>query len=105
MIKDQIEGIKNNPNRRNRWVIGIVFAIIAGFIIFSDHGVLTRFSLERQKISLKNKIEEEHRKKEVINSQIKHLQSDTLEIERIAREKYGMVKPGEEVFHISTSKK
>jgi cell division protein FtsB len=43
-------------------------------------------------------IEDERLKTDSLHNQIKLLENDDYEVEKIAREKYGMVKPGEKVF-------
>ncbi|MFW6276782.1 MAG: FtsB family cell division protein [Bacteroidota bacterium] len=40
-----------------------------------------------------------------LKQRIKMLQKDTSEIERVAREKYGMVKPGEKVYILKENEK
>ncbi len=47
--------------------------------------------------ALKSTIEEKKR----LESEIERLKTDSLYIEKIAREEYGMIKKGEEVFHIT----
>jgi len=100
MFKQFFINIKESSKVRKRYALWVLLLASLNFIVFSDHGVLKRIKLESQKKELSQKIELEYKYKDSLNKVIKKLQNDTLEIERIAREKYGMVKPGEEVFII-----
>lgn len=104
MFKKIYTNIRDNSKTRKRYVFWITFFVILSFIMFSDHGIIKRYNLESQKKEYAKKIELEYKNKDSLNRIIKKLRSDTLEIERIAREKYGMVKPGEEVYIIRKKK-
>ncbi len=73
--------------------------------VFSDSGIYKRFQLELEKRTINEKIENEMKRKDSLNTRIKKLLYDTTEIERIAREKYGMTKPNEEVIIIERENK
>lgn len=80
----------------------IVLALLLGsFVLFSNFGVLKRVSLEVKKRSLQSSIKNELQRKDSLTQHIQLLQKDSLEIERIAREKYGMHKPNEKVYKVS----
>lgn len=86
-------------NRKKTVVISVVILGVLIFI-FSDHGLIKRILLE---LELKEKQELININKQTTDSLqliINQLQSDSLEIERISREKYGMTKENEEVFYI-----
>lgn len=97
--------ISKGPSRNVRIFFGLVALALFAFIFFSDHGILKRFTLENQKSELYSRIKQEEHNKDSLNRLIKNLYRDTIEIERIAREKYGMLKPGEEVFFINKKAK
>lgn len=105
MLKKILYDLKENSSKRIKWLVGIAFFSVLFFILFSDHGLIKRFSLEAEKSNLSKRIQQEYKTKDSLNSIIKKLRNDTLEIERIAREKYGMVKSGEEVYYIKSDKK
>lgn len=85
--------------KRNRVVIGgIAGVLFLGFVLFSEYGLWTRFRLEFKKSSLEDEVRENQREQDSLQKMIQVLKTDTLEIERIAREDYGMVKPGEKVY-------
>ena len=79
----------------------IVFGtILLIYVIFADYGFLKRIELEQQVSELNRQIQIQKNIKDSIENDIRKLTFDTTEIERIAREKYGMVKSNEEVYHI-----
>jgi len=58
--------------------------------------------LEREKKELENLIIFEQKKSDSLEKKIKEIQTSNEEIERIAREKYGMTKEGEKIYKIYT---
>jgi|YNPMSStandDraft_2_1061718.scaffolds.fasta_scaffold03198_2 cell division protein FtsB len=94
-----------NNARSKKYTFWLVLILIFIFFVFSDHGIYKRIQLEMNKRELNKKIDIELKRKDSLNQQIKRLLIDTNEIERIAREKYGMIKPGEEVIIIDREKK
>ena len=78
--------------------LGILYLI---YIIFvADYGYLKRIELEKQSQELEIQIQAQKKIEDSIKISIQKLTNDTNEIEKIAREKYGMTKPNEEVYHI-----
>jgi cell division protein FtsB len=83
---------------------GAAFLFFLLLILFSNYGIIKRFALEGRKNELYKELSN---KKEIIDSlknRIHKLESDSTEIERIAREEYGMIKPGEKVYIIRKNK-
>jgi len=86
-------------------VVGIVvLSFVTLLTIFSDHGLLALLKLELKRSNLEQEIQAELIRKDSINNYIIKLKSDTLQIEKIAREKYGMIRPKEQVFFIEELK-
>ena len=83
-------------------IAGSIVIIVLGLFLFSKHGLITRIQLENQKKEIQQKIKNEKRISDSLKNVIRSLRYDTLEIEREAREKYGMVKPGEEKYFIKS---
>jgi cell division protein FtsB len=73
---------------------------IFSFVTFSNKGVLRRFSLESEKRSLLAQIEEARRAQVTLSQELKALDSDPRAIEKVAREKFWMAKPGETVYKV-----
>lgn len=86
--------------RQRLMVIGILTVIVALFVLFSSYGVFTRFGLESDKGTLNARIATERHIEDSLRTEMHRLATDTTEIERLAREKYGYVRTGEEVFII-----
>lgn len=89
---------KNKLKRRRYWATIIILSAVTAFVMFSNYGVWTRIRLERKKSTLGDSLAAMKNMQDSLRQRIATLQNDTLELERIAREQYGMVKPGEEVF-------
>ena len=68
--------------------------------IFGDHGLIKLYKIKSQRKKVQNHItqlrEEREKKKEEKNK----IENDLDYIEKIAREKYKMVKPGEKIFKV-----
>ncbi|MBM2816170.1 MAG: Septum formation initiator family protein [Ignavibacteria bacterium] len=73
-------------------------------MIFSNQGLLKRVELELDKKRLEMESAKEMRIRDSILRQIKLMEQDSTEIERIARERYGMKKPGEKIFYYRNKK-
>jgi len=96
------------PKRKNLkrylYLIGALLFIYA--YIVGDYGIYQLLLKKNEERKLKGEIEllkldyeKLQREKETVNK------GDLDEIERIAREKYNMAKPGEKVFHIIINEK
>lgn len=100
MLKNFFLSIRENSKRRRRLLFAVIGILVLSFILFSDTGVINRFTLEQEKKELKHKIEEAEKETDSLKKRMKMLQSEDDEIERVAREKYGMKKKGEEIYLI-----
>ena len=106
-IKKQIspnnifEKAKENPRFAFFLVVGCIIALYA---FFNSNGIYQRIKLENQKKEVLEKIQiaEEERKK--LQEQSKALDGDKKAIEKVAREKYGMVREGEKVYKVTPKK-
>jgi cell division protein FtsB len=81
----------------------LLFAVlvIIGFIfIAGDVGLLKVWGAQRQMQNLRSKITELEGKNALLSAEIDHLRSDSFTIEKVAREKYGYLKPGDMVYRI-----
>lgn len=67
---------------------------------FGDYGLTRRFSLEYEKKRLVSEIAKEKELQTDLKKRAIRLEKDHKLIEQIAREKYGMVKPGETLYKI-----
>jgi cell division protein FtsB len=79
----------------------IAVLLIIGFIfIAGDVGMLKVWSAQRQLQNLRSKITELESKNALLSAEIDRLKSDSFAIEKVAREKYGYLKPGDMVYRI-----
>ena len=78
--------------------------IIVGCIsllLFSDRGLINLWSLKKEKLEIQNEINDLRNQIAIIEKEEEKLKFDEKYIEKIAREKFKMVKPGERVFKVS----
>ena len=89
---------ERGPVRRIVW-IG-VGAVLFYLLILSDFGLLRRWRLGREAAAIETRIEHLEVRKAALEAQRGELDDDAA-LERIAREKYGMVKKGEHVYRLA----
>ncbi|MFL2510902.1 MAG: septum formation initiator family protein [Candidatus Neomarinimicrobiota bacterium] len=77
--------------------------IVAGclsLIFFSDRGLINLWSLKKEKLEIQNDINSLRNQIAMLEKEEDKLKFDEKYIEKIAREKFKMVKPGERVFKV-----
>ena len=82
----------------------LMVAIIVGCIsllLFSDRGLMNLWSLKKEKLGIQNEINDLRNQIAFLEKEEEKLKFDEKYIEKIAREKFKMVKPGERVFKIT----
>ncbi len=84
--------------KRRLMIAAIIGIPILSYALFSSRGLFARISLEWERKNLAGRIESARTEQDSLKSQIRRLEQDTLLIEKIAREKYGLLKPGEKIF-------
>lgn len=92
-----------------RWKKSVLAFMLAAFVLIwfgfvDSYSLLTRFELIQKKGALKEKIDQLHISADQLESKIDTLNKDSHLLEKIAREEYGMRKPGETVYKIRRSK-
>ncbi len=90
------------------WKKSVLVVILSTFILIwfgfvDSYSLLTRIGLNNQKADLKEKIEKLNASTEDLKTKIDHLHQDAQLLEKIAREEYGMRKPGETVYKVRRS--
>lgn len=91
-----------------RWKKSFLLSILAIFIIlwigfFDTFSLWNRLQLEREKSSLIKKTEQLVAETEALQLRIESLRNNPALVERIAREQYGMRRPGETVYRIKNN--
>ena len=82
----------------------LMVIIIVGCIsllLFSDRGLINLWSLKKEKLEIQNQINDLRNQIAMLEKEEEKLKFDEKYIEKIAREKFKMVKPGERVFKVT----
>ena len=82
----------------------LMVTIIVGCIsllFFSDRGLINLWSLKKEKLEIQNEINDLRNQIALLEKEEEKLKFDEKYIEKIAREKFKMVKPGERVFKVT----
>lgn len=74
------------------------------YVFFNSNGILERIKLEMQKKEVLEKIEKAESDQAKLKDQSKALDGDPKAIEKVAREKYGMVRENEKVYKVAPKK-
>jgi cell division protein FtsB len=92
-----------------RWKKSFLAFLLGAFVViwfsFIDvYSLKTRWDLHQKKSDLKVKTDNLAEKSEELKKKIDALENDSALLEKIAREEYGMRKPGETVYKIKPEK-
>ena len=90
-------------DRRLRYALLIALPVVV-FMTFSNKGLLQRLHLESQKREIQTRILLAEQEQSRLQDQVKALDSDPRAIEKVAREKYGMIREGETVYKVRKEK-
>ncbi|MGH2574373.1 MAG: FtsB family cell division protein [Ignavibacteria bacterium] len=86
---------------RRRFLLYLtVLLVILAYAVFGKKGILQRVELEIENRELQRKLKEEQEKTLILQKEIEELKTSEKKIEKVAREKYGMTKEGEEIYKI-----
>jgi cell division protein FtsB len=81
-----------------RTIFLLMLIPIIFFMLFNTKGVWTRYSLKADQKTLEEKIKIAEETNKFLLKEIDALKTDKNKIEKIAREKYNMKKPGETIY-------
>ena len=84
----------------NLLMVIIVVGCIS-LLLFSDRGLINLWSLKKEKLEIQNEINYLRNQIAMLEKEEEKLKFDEKYIEKIAREKFKMVKPGERVFKVT----
>jgi cell division protein FtsB len=105
MQKPNFDEILDYMKQKQKLVLLLAFVLAIAFIFLSNYGIFKRISFELDNANLQSEIQLELTIKDSLNQRIEQLRTDRHEIEKIAREKYGMIKPGESIIFYKKDKK
>ena len=78
-------------------LVGISLIIV---FVFGDHGLLKLYRIKNERKLVQSKITNLRAERETLKNEKSKIENDLKYIEKIAREKYKMVKPGEKIFKV-----
>ena len=96
---------KNKPKKTTFYIFFITLVILSFFIITNDFGLIKLIQLKREKAQLEKELHHLTVQQLNLNKEITKLQTNQAYIEKIAREKFMMAKPGEKIFKVVNYKK
>ena len=70
-------------------------------LLFSDRGLINLWLLKKEKLEIQKEINDLRNQIAMLEKEEEKLKFDEKYIEKIAREKFKMVKPGERVFKVT----
>jgi cell division protein FtsB len=85
-----------------RALLIIVLVLIALVFIAGDVGLVKLWGAQREMKDLSAKITELEGRNALLSAEIDRLRTDPFTIEKVAREKYGYLRPGDKVYRIVT---
>lgn len=96
---------KKKPNKqRNKTIIYVIAIILiltyGSIVLFGTHGLFTLTEKKSIKRSMIETIKQDSIKNKALKDELEKIKNDPNHIEKVAREKYNMQKPGEKVFQI-----
>jgi len=95
--------VKLRANKRLSLILVLGFALLV-YVLFNNQGILQRMRLEREKKEMIQKIQKAEEEQKQLQEQSKALDGDKKAVEKVAREKYGMVREGEKVYRVGPKK-
>jgi len=81
-------------------IIFLLFFSLLTVFIFGDHGIYKLYKIKKKRKLIQNQITQLRIEREKIKTEKNKLENNLDYIEKIAREKYRMVKPGEKIFKV-----
>ena len=95
-----------NPLRWKKSFLALLLTafVVVWFTFIDSYSLKTRWDLYSQKQELKERTAELDSRSEELKTKIDNLDKDPALLEKIAREEYGMRKPGETVYKVKREK-
>lgn len=88
--------------RKRFFLLVLVLLMVLSYAVFGKKGILQRVELEMENSELKAKLKAEQERSLMLQKEVEDLRTSDKKIEKVAREKYGMVKDGEEIYKVVT---
>jgi len=91
---------KKASKHKRRTVLIAIGLLVFLYCFFDNKGILARIRLEQQRKAMIEQVHADSVEIRKLQAQMKALEGDKKTIEKIAREKYGMVRDGETVYRV-----
>ncbi|MGB9663768.1 MAG: FtsB family cell division protein [Ignavibacteria bacterium] len=78
-------------------IVGALFLLV---LTFSDQGFYRHYVYKKNLDELQSRVDSLKKVNDSLSIEINLLKSNLEKIEKVAREKYGMIKPGEKIYKI-----
>jgi cell division protein FtsB len=89
-----------NKNFVIRFIFFLIILIVISFLLLNESGILKYLDLKSEISKLEQQINDATKKLNQLNREIDSLKISKEKIEKVARERYNMLKPGEEVLKV-----
>ena len=99
---------KHIANVQKSFFRGVILLFVAALLIifvFGDHGLFQLYKLKKERAEIQLYISQLRKDRETLSNEKNRLENDFKYIEKLAREKYRMAKPGEKVFKVLPKEK
>ena len=93
---DKLSSFWNFLGRHKYLITILIFAVIIGFV--DENSIIYRMELQKEESAVRSEIEKYREEYRESTLKLNELNADSNSIERIAREKYFMKKPNEDIF-------
>ncbi len=88
-------------NKRKKFLVLLILLLaVSAYAVFGKKGILQRVELEMEVKELQQKLKDEQDKTLMLQKEIEEIKTSDKKVEKVAREKYGMIKDGEEIYKI-----
>jgi cell division protein FtsB len=87
--------------RRKLSLAAIAAIPVLAIFTFGNRGIIKRVQLQMEADNLYQQIAHDRAVGDSLRGQIKLMTTDTAATERLARERYGMVRPGETIYRVT----
>ncbi|HVN48900.1 MAG TPA: septum formation initiator family protein [Bacteroidota bacterium] len=95
---------KKASKNKKHTIILVLLIFVALYIVFDNKGVLKRIRLEHEKSEWIQKVKADSVETKRLQDSINALGNDKKTLEKVARERYGMVRQGETVYQVKKDK-
>ena len=95
----------NKKSYFNYYIFSVIVTFLIVILVFNDFRFLQYLKLKKEYVSLDRELQTLLFQQNTLRSEIDQLQTNQDYIEKIAREKFMMVRPGERVYRVKEEKK